>query len=230
MQCIWCQEIIYPDVSWATFLLPEKITPLCQSCQSELQVINRVDCRYCGRQYNTSPTDPGVLCHDCYRWQQVGKSSFTKNRSVFQYNTRLQAMITRWKYRGDYAIVEAFRDQINQCFTMHYGKIDQNTVIVPIPLSKQRLQHRAFNQAEAIAAMLPLPTDNLLSRVHSEKQAKKSRKERIASVNPFQLCKPTKQSVLLIDDIYTTGMTLQHAATTLKQGGCPRVSTFTLAR
>ncbi|CQR46393.1 Ribose-phosphate pyrophosphokinase [Paraliobacillus sp. PM-2] len=230
MECIWCQQLIYPEVTWSTLFIPEKITPLCKNCQAELQPIERIDCFDCGRQYNEKATKGDVRCTDCQRWHQENKHYLTRNRSVFQYNKQIQAMITKWKYRGDYSLIEAFADQIQQYFQTYYNDLDENTIIVPIPLSDQRLHERAFNQAEVIAEQLPLPIHHLLRRIHGEKQAKRSRKERLAISNPFQLYQPTNQPVLLIDDIYTTGTTLHHAAQILKQGGCPTVYAYTLAR
>ncbi len=103
-------------------------------------------------------------------------------------------------------------------------------LIVPIPLSDERLYERAFNQAEVIAKWIQPEIDLILRREHREKQSKKSRHERITSKNPFILTKTINKPVLLVDDIYTTGTTLRHASTMLKKHGCPRVDAFTLIR
>src|SRR5699024_5852153 len=99
--------------------------------------------------------------------------------------------------------------------------------------SKERLINRGFNQSLAIAEKLARNTSDIqqvLQRIHSEKQSKKTRSQRIFGKNPFKLIKKTNKSVILVDDIYTTGTTLRHAATLLKQGGCPAIYSYSLIR
>ncbi|WP_319805544.1 ComF family protein [Cytobacillus firmus] len=104
--------------------------------------------------------------------------------------------------------------------------------LVPIPLSPERLYERGFNQSAALIHESGYTAIELLQRVHSEKQSKKSRQERI---HHNQVFKPLNADIenkviLLIDDIYTTGSTLYHAAKVLKASGAASVSSFTLAR
>lgn len=70
----------------------------------------------------------------------------------------------------------------------------------------------------------------VFSRMFSEKQAKKSRFERIMMKNPFKQTEPFNKPVVLVDDIYTTGRTLRHAAQLLTENGCPEVYALTLCR
>lgn len=102
-----------------------------------------------------------------------------------------------------------------------------------IPLSNERLMERGFNQAQALTDLLGLNTVELLTRLHTEKQSKKSREERISLAQVFQVTKPDllkQKSILIVDDIYTTGSTLRHAAKALKTAGATEVSSITLAR
>jgi len=94
----------------------------------------------------------------------------------------------------------------------------------------ERLQERGFNQAEVLAAFLPIENRSLLTRIHSEKQSKMTRSERISTKNPFEIVGHINKKVILVDDIYTTGRTLRHAATLLKEHGCPQVYAYTLIR
>ena len=104
--------------------------------------------------------------------------------------------------------------------------------IVPIPLSPERLQERGFNQAEALIVEAGLQSANLLKRTHSEKQSKKSRSDRIHVPQVFSLEPTTLEGkrILLVDDIYTTGSTLRHAAKILVENGAASVSSITIAR
>lgn len=139
-------------------------------------------------------------------------------------------MITRWKYRGDYCLGQAFQKQVCNEFKQEFSFLTNNAVAVPIPLSSERLEERGFNQADVLARFLPIANTKALSRIHSEKQSKKNRYERISAVNPFRLEQTVNTPVVLVDDIYTTGTTLRHAASTLTEGGCTEVYAFTLIR
>ncbi|WP_241211388.1 ComF family protein [Amphibacillus jilinensis] len=114
---------------------------------------------------------------------------------------------------------------------MSYPKLPKKTVLVPIPLSSERLRSRGFNQAEAVAKCLPYPSVQLLKRTEGEKQAKKNRKQRLRMNNPFELFNQVDtELIMLIDDIYTTGATIHHAALILQKNGYRNISSFTLVR
>jgi len=104
--------------------------------------------------------------------------------------------------------------------------------LVPIPLSPQRLYERGFNQSAALIHEAGFTVTELLHRIHSEKQSKKSRFDRIHFHQVFQPLNLhiENKKIILIDDIYTTGSTLYHAAKVLKAGGAASVCSLTLAR
>ena len=129
---------------------------------------------------------------------------------------------------GDYQLGEVFKPAVMDVLSQRF--IKKELVVVPVPLSEERLSERGFNQAKVLADFFPFPTRGALKRVHGEKQAKKTRKERIFTNNPFILIRPIEKPVLLVDDIYTTGTTIRHAAALLKEHGTPEVYSFTLIR
>jgi len=142
----------------------------------------------------------------------------------------MKEIITMWKYRGDYILGHIFQADMKQYFKQHYDTHNEQMIAVPIPLSNDRLYERGFNQAEMLADFLSVRIENVLTRTMNEKQAKKTRLERIMTVNPFNLVKSLNNPVLLVDDIYTTGRTLRHAAQLLKEAGCQEVYALTLCR
>jgi len=102
-------------------------------------------------------------------------------------------------------------------------------------LSQERLYERGFNQAEALILEAGFKSTTLLTRIHTEKQSKKSRTDRIHLPQVFQFDSNRSiplegKDVLLVDDIYTTGSTLRHAAKILLEHGAKKVDSFTLAR
>lgn len=227
--CLLCHEPILPTISWTTLFSPEKEQLLCSTCEGRLEKISGECCKMCCRPFSQLDEQfrHGDLCNDCVRWEaDLEWSSFlNQNFSLFQYNDFLKEVIARFKFRGDYIIAKAFTEPLKQ----ELSKLTFD-YLVPIPLSEERLYERGFNQAEALIAAAGFTPTPLLTRIHSEKQSKKSRTERIHVPQVFQVSECVSGEILLIDDIYTTGSTLRHAAKILKEAGAERIQSITLAR
>ncbi|MBM7585789.1 competence protein ComFC [Bacillus pakistanensis] len=230
--CLYCQQKLRFDVTWSTLLLKFQEQWLCEKCASQLVKIEGKSCTHCSRnleKLDSSLVDEDI-CFDCHRWENNGewRGVLTRNTSIYEYNDFLKEYLARFKYRGDYVLARAFSQQIHELV-----KTFQYDLAVPIPLSKERQYERGFNQADAILIEAGLKSNHLLTRLHSEKQSKKSRSERIQNQHVFQTTNSSSlknQSILLIDDIYTTGSTLRQAAKTLKQAGAKEVNSLTIAR
>lgn len=97
-------------------------------------------------------------------------------------------------------------------------------------MSKQRFQERGFNQVAALLQQLPF--SSLLEKEEGPAQNTRTRNERLKNKNTFTLKAKVKvpDKILLVDDVYTTGRTLQHAIAVLKQGGAQEIKTFSLCR
>ncbi|MFG6119992.1 MULTISPECIES: ComF family protein [Thalassobacillus] len=225
MHCLNCHEIILHQVTWSNLFSPPSDKKICENCFSQLERISLPQCSICAR-----PMDVNGICQDCERWEseESWRGILEKNVAVFNYNETMKGIVARWKYRGDYILIEMFKYELQEVFQLHFSQ--QDLLLVPIPLSQERMGERGFNQALAIASLIKAPVREVLTRIHGEKQSKKSRKERVNTENPFQLLEQVSKPVLLVDDIYTTGTTLRHAAKLLKEGGAPAVYSFTLVR
>jgi len=113
-------------------------------------------------------------------------------------------------------------------------------VLIPMPLHKKRLRWRGFNQAEEIAKqlsnilMMPLCSDILVKTKHTTPQIELSEEERkINIVGVFAVQNPefvTNKKILLVDDVYTTGSTMEEAANVLKEAGARQVFGVVVAR
>ncbi|MCM3585179.1 ComF family protein [Mesobacillus maritimus] len=229
--CLVCHAKIEPVVTWTSVFLYQKETLICDPCNNNLERISGEICRACYRpldkQYSRND-----LCLDCLRWEEEPEwqGVLMQNQSLYLYNDYLKEVIAKFKYRGDYLIASVFATEL--AGKMSLGLFDW---IVPIPLSQERLYERGFNQAEALIVQAGFPATHLLTRLHAEKQSKKSRKDRIHLPQVFQLnpneSYPIEGSkILLVDDIYTTGSTLRHAAKVLKANGAREVHSLTVAR
>jgi competence protein ComFC len=230
--CLICNERIRPPIGWSAIFSAEKEQPICPACEKKFEQITGDTCRICSRPFRLLDEKfrNGDLCYDCFRWEDDGEwqGFLDKNHSLFLYNDFLKEVIARFKFRGDYVLAKVFVE----FFKEKLSKIEAD-LFVPIPLSEERLYERGFNQAAALLKESSIPASEILTRIHSEKQSKKSRTERIHLPQVFQLSPEVQfqgKKVVLIDDIYTTGSTLRHAAKLLKEAGAVSVQSVTLAR
>jgi len=223
--CLYCGSVSPYTFSWNT-LFEKNI--LCEKCRMNLEPLVEPRCKKCCRMLSEQAVDS--ICYDCVRWEndQNWQGVLECNISLYHYNEHLKEIIARYKYRGDYALASIFASEIKKVASESGADL-----YVPIPLSEARLYERGFNQSEALLTMAKLPVAKILTRKHSEKQSKKSRKERLEQSDVFEIQKNYAiqgEKILLIDDIYTTGSTIRHAAKVLKNAGVKQIISLTLAR
>jgi len=234
MYCLLCHQAFYEKTTWQFVLGLTTPANICELCSDKLAEIEGEICEKCGRSFAhlDSQYRTGNLCADCIRWQSRSRNeSLDKNRSVYLYNDFLEEIIAKWKYRGDAELTKLFLGRLQEL-----AKQFQVDATVPIPLSAARIYERSFNQAQLLAEGLPYPIVKALQKPEeSLKQSKKTRLERLEQKESFQIvaaCLDEIQgkSVLLVDDIYTTGATLYGAAAILKANGAAKVFAITVAR
>ncbi|WP_191560057.1 ComF family protein [Metabacillus idriensis] len=227
-RCLICHTELEKSVSWrSVFFIDEQTWNCCEDCSSKFSLIDGTVCPVCNRSQTEEKT-----CYDCERWldDPVFGNVLTSNRSVFHYNEFMKDLIARYKYRGDAILANLFQQSLHTIFTKNFGNY---YLLVPIPLSKERLYERGFNQSRLLAEQLNAPIIEPLRRVHFEKQSKKTRHERLQTENVFFINESSEilnKKLLLIDDIYTTGTTIRHAAQLLIENGAETVSSLTLVR
>ena len=164
--------------------------------------------------------------------------------SLYAYRGLMKQIIKKVKYRYAYRIFHDFlRHESFECIKESMSGIDSNNIIVvPIPLHVSRLHERGFNQSELIARYLGKQLlwkidTHVLERIRKTipQVEMKNREERIKNIQSAFLVHqkypiPKHTTVLLVDDVYTTGATMQSAALVIKQYGVSRVFGFTLAQ
>ncbi|MGG1630231.1 ComF family protein [Rossellomorea sp. NRS-1567] len=228
--CLNCDDELVEIMSWRGFFYREPQF-LCYACDKQLVKIEGKRCLGCSRSLDDLAPQliKGDVCLDCHRWEvdSEWKGILHQNFSFYRYNDFLKEYLAKYKYRGDYVLAKAFSHTIKT----YLAKVDYDLVI-PIPLSDERLYERGFNQSIALLEEAEVRPSNILTRSHSEKQSKKTRKERLSQEQVFQLVESDLygKSILLFDDIYTTGTTLRQAAKLLREAGANEVSSLTLAR
>ncbi|WP_459501839.1 phosphoribosyltransferase family protein [Bacillus sp. C1] len=233
MHCLLCDDFILESVSWHSFFIKFERRCICERCERKLPHIIGDICDDCGRPFEFLSKEyrEGNVCKDCIRWKKADRFLPIKNRSVYIYNDWMKELLAQFKFRGDAELVQIFQADFVATFRKYF--LDCHAII-PIPLSKEREYERGFNQAELLAVCLPnMVLQTSLSRKDTEKQSKKRRIERLRGTNPFYFRKEerfTGQHLLLIDDVYTTGITVRQVAACLYDAGAQTVSSLTLCR
>ncbi|NQX61935.1 ComF family protein [Paenibacillus qinlingensis] len=199
---------------------------LCHGCYTRIPWIRKVVCLSCGR---------GEHCPDCRRKPHT---YFVKSRSAVRYDETMKELLARYKYRGDerlkavfgHMLVHAFQQLRLDRVSASAGQVRE--CITYVPVSEQRMQERGFNQAEQMARELGrrvnLPVLYLLKRSkHTAKQSFKKRSERIDDLaHVFEFDSTELGRIIgygepiiiyIVDDVYTTGSTMNQCAMVLKQ-------------
>lgn len=216
MNCLFCQNKIRNSFDFLNvFLLRNSQNQLCSICQKYFEKISDKHCQRCYKN------DIDGICHDCQIWEEKG--IFINHQAFFIYNQAMKDYFSRYKFLGDYRLRFAFS---------LFVKFDKKYTVVPIPVSQKRFEERGFNQVTSFLDAINCIYQELLVKSDSVKQSSLDRKARLESKNTFSIKENAvvPENILLIDDIYTTGATFQHAISVLKAAGAKNIKTFSLCR
>ena len=205
----------------------------CSNCLSQIRWIEPPFCSICGipfisREVETHP------CGACVTHRKY----FTIARALGAFEGSLQEAIHRWKYEGKTYLTPFFADWMAEGLNRHWepGSLD---LLIPVPLHTRRLRERGFNQALLLVRELSRRTG-----IPYRKSILQKKKSTIPQVNlsgverekelrgTFHVIGKEELSglsVLLIDDVYTTGATVNECSKVLLRGGAKRVDVLTLA-
>ncbi|MGM0837635.1 MAG: ComF family protein [Bacillota bacterium] len=224
-KCLLCHEPTATHFGWTEFLGLGKEKLVCEECEAKFEKIGGALCDGCGREW------PDSVCPDCKRWEehQMYKKVLKFNRSVYHYNSFMKEVLALYKFRGDAVLAGIFQEELKRIHGAHF----QNLLVVPIPLSEERLYERGFNQSVLLAQQLDVDLVEALSKRETGKQSKKGRSDRVDGENHFYVAKQKDiqdKNIVLLDDIFTTGTTIRMAAKRLKDAGAKEISSLTLVR
>lgn len=218
--CLLCAESLRTRTTFSSILFfqQEKLG-ICSSCQASFKEIAELHCPSC---YKSGTSD---ICSDCRHWQARGKH--IDHRAIFQYNPAMADYFSKYKFQGDYLLRQLFAQQIKAALSAY-----SDYTLVPIPLSPERLEERGFNQVMGLLDAAGLPYKELLGKIDSQKQSSKSREERLDAEQVFYLLEEDElpEKIILVDDIYTTGATIQLAVGLFMKTGQKEIKTFSLSR
>lgn len=199
------------------------VPPLCVTCSEPLGGSRTV----------------GPLCVRC----EAHRPGFTLARSVGRYEGSLREMVHAFKYQRRRALAEPLARSLSEAGADLLGGAD---AVVPVPLHPLRALERGFNQADDLARLLGRPVWRVLRRVrHGRPQAGLPARHRLDNVRGAFALKPLwrwppaarpgpprlrNSVVVLIDDVMTTGATLDACSRVLIEAGVRRVGVLTVAR
>ncbi len=206
---------------------------LCDTCFKKIQFITGTKCYLCGRPLPPTETDEKLLCPMCLNKRKI----YDISRSVFIYDSFSRNAILKLKYADRTDLRHFF---VNYMLMAGHDIIDKSDIIIPVPLHWRRRLKRKYNQAAVLAELLAQKSGKkytaktLVRRRYTHNQNNKSNEERKRNVkNAFDVVNPDTirdLSVLLIDDVLTTGATAEACAKVLKQNGAKAVYVLTIAQ
>ena len=207
---------------------------LCQRCRQQLAFIESPLCTRCGMPYEAVHPVADHCCSRCL----VSPPSFDSARSLLRYTAPVPELLHRLKYHAESPAIGAIEYLVKEKHPFTLAGPPE--LIIPVPLHKHRLKKRGFNQS-LLLARLAFPEHhrkiafNLLFRVkNTTSQTGLSGVERRRNVkNGFQVRNRQMlagKTILLIDDVYTTGATVSECSKILKNNGASAVHVWTLAR
>ena len=205
---------------------------LCPDCYSKLNFITKPCCDICGKPFEYAVFDE-LTCGACLKQ----KPHFSMARSVLSYDDFSKQLILAFKHADHIELNKLFLKFIIQADKSIFQDID---TIIPVPLHWTRRLKRKYNQAGLLANVLAkhlkisfLPTV-LIRTKRTESQGHKKRKDREKNIkNAFFVKNKSAikgKNILVVDDVMTTGSTLNECARILKKNGAKDIKVLTVYR
>ena len=204
---------------------PSGAATLCAGCLADLPWHRQPQCPCCAL-----PTPGGAVCGACLRHPPA----FDRTHAALAYAFPLDRMIPRLKYHGQLAVAPALGD----CLADSVAALPRPDRLVAMPLHAQRLRERGFNHAgeiaRAVARRLEVPLDTTSCRRIRDTPPQMGLKhaDRRRNVRGAFACSGDVQGmrIAVVDDVMTTGTSLDELAKTLKAAGAAAVETWVVAR
>ena len=210
-RCPLCQDI-----------LTDKAALICMKCRTKAVPIRGPKCKTCGKPVASLETE---YCPDC----QEKTHFFTSGRAVFLYEKEIRKSVYQFKFHNKREYAGFYVSEMERVCGDEIRTWNPD-VIIPIPMYKRKKRQRGYNQAQVIAQVigkeldLPVVEDLLIRNRKTVAQKQLGSRERAKNLeNAFKISQrwinkqETLKKILLVDDIYTTGSTLDVCAKVLKQ-------------
>ncbi len=216
-RCPVCDDIVTP--------YGEKI---CLPCMEKLRLVEPPWCMQCGRKL----FEEAEFCAECKK----GQHAFDRGRALYAYES-VAGSIYRLKYGGRAEYADFFGREMG-VLLKDFLNSTKPQAILPVPLHKKRLRKRGYNQAALLARALSQETqipvcENLVHRTKNTIPLKvltaSQRQNNLKNAFHIAQNDVKLETILIVDDIYTTGSTVDHLAALLKEHGVKKVFFLTIA-
>ena len=208
-------------------ILEDKQRSICPQCESIFHPVSEYYCMKCGKPVNETEE----YCSECRHRER----KFIRGRSVFLYNAQMKNSLLRYKYYGSREYGKYYAESMCR-YVGRDIKSWRPDVIIPVPLHRRKKRMRGFNQAADLAERIgkilgiPVAEDVIYKSRETRSQKKLDAEERKKNLrNAFQAAGPvTGLRILVVDDVYTTGSTVEAMAECLLENGAKAVFFVTL--
>ncbi len=226
MHAIFKQKCLLCDVNIDA--LQPNIHAVCRACLNDLPWHAKTSCPQCGLSSSGTGLNRTV-CGSCIS----SPPDFDVTHAVFLYDFPIDSMMQRYKYGNMLSLCAFFGALLSE-------KVDMGTVdlIIPMPMHPARIKERGFNQALEIAKVLvknqkeKLDFKSVIRQTLTPPQASLPLKERVKNIKgAFKVnTNFAGKSIAIVDDVMTTGASLNELAKTLKKAGAAHVECWVIAR
>jgi len=223
-------------VLWAKNLLFPESCALCESALIESDEIRLGLCRDCVLSINSVPTDNGKCakcgkplisevetCLSCRNTEH----SYNRLWTLFPYTGKYRKLLTAYKFGKKLSVADFFAEKITELIKNE--PLLENTVIVPVPPRPGKIKEAGWDQVDYLVKRLKeyLPeasVSRLLKRDKSKVQKQLNRSQRLENLKGrIRIIGNAPDTVLIIDDVITTGSTMEVCTNVLKEGGTKKV-------
>ena len=203
---------------------------VCPACADAVRPIGEPICKKCGKPVRDEQAE---YCRDCSRVRHY----FDEGRALWLHRGQAAWSVYQFKFHNRRIYAGFYASEMAR---VHGAYVRRRCVclIIPIPLGRRKRRRRGFNQAEVLAGELsgrlqvPMDAAHLVRRRDTVPQKSldpAARRENVRGIFAWTGCSLEGRNVLLVDDIYTTGSTLDSAARTLKKAGAEKVYFLTIS-
>ena len=205
----------------------EKDSWLCLTCENHIIIYTTIFCSVCGARLPENKK----ICH---------KSSSYLLAAATKYDGSIRSLIRQFKYHGWPSLSKKIRKYLEK-YIKNSGLTAKNYLVVPVPLHPDKLKERSFNQAELLSVEiadllgLKMNKDILIRTKKTSAQAElkdyEKRKDNLAGAfavkNPEQIA---GKNLILVDDVFTSGATMNEAVRALRLAGAKKIIAFVIAK
>ena len=208
--------------------------PLCADCAAAMQTMGPLYCLRCGKPL----PDGGAHCYQC-RGSKARGFKCKVIRSAYVFGPQVRGVIHAFKYADQPQLAGYLAEKMNEQWDK-YVDLAEADCLIPVPLHRKKYKQRGYNQSELLARQLArlrglsLDTTSLIRSRNTPSQTQFGREGRLQNMSGAFTCVNPQdvkgKVILLIDDVATTGATLEGCAEALKAAGAKKVMAYTFAR